>query len=39
MKGKQIIGKWIDQIIKYIEMREKNWEEIQEIRKWKNRNG
>ena len=30
---------WIDQIRKDIQMRGENWEEIQENRKWENRDG
>jgi hypothetical protein len=42
-KGKQPSGipktRWIDQIRKDIEMRGKKWKEIQENRKWENRDG
>ena len=43
MEGKLLSGRprirWIDQIRKDIEKRGKNWEEIQENRKWENRDG
>ena len=32
-------SRWIDQIRKDIEMRAENWEDIQENRKWENREG
>ena len=43
MEGNRPWGKlrtrWIDPIRKDIEMRGKNWEEIQENKKWENRDG
>ena len=41
MEGKRPLGRpgtrWIDQIRKDIEMRGETWKEIQEIRKWENK--
>ena len=43
MEGKRLRGRlrtrWIDQIIKGNEMRGGGWEEIQENKKWENRDG